>query len=172
MCTFRAGCYSKCLSWVLVLTWVSPFVQDKMVGFELGREQVILLRLHWRSTTAQYNCDSESFADYKSEAYEMFGIQYLMIKSMCCSEVVKQNKLLVFVLNFQQALEVNSTCKLYNSQLFSNTNRNWLFYYLLGWELVNRGKQCSHGKLDSTFTNRWSGFYCYVYLVLPRTSVA
>ena len=27
-CTFRASCYSVCLSWALVLTWVSPFVQD------------------------------------------------------------------------------------------------------------------------------------------------
>ena len=29
MCTFRASCYSTQLSWVLVLTWVSPFVQEK-----------------------------------------------------------------------------------------------------------------------------------------------
>ena len=34
-CTFRASCYSARLSWALVLTWVSPFVQDKksLVGF-------------------------------------------------------------------------------------------------------------------------------------------
>ena len=28
-CTFRSSCYSARLSWALVLTWVSPFVQDK-----------------------------------------------------------------------------------------------------------------------------------------------
>ena len=32
-CTFRTSCYSARLSWALVLTWVSPFVQDKIVGF-------------------------------------------------------------------------------------------------------------------------------------------
>ena len=32
-CTFRASCYSGHLSWALVLTWVSHFVQDeKKVG--------------------------------------------------------------------------------------------------------------------------------------------
>ena len=30
-CTFRAGCYSTRLSWMLVLTWVSSFVQDKLM---------------------------------------------------------------------------------------------------------------------------------------------
>ena len=35
-CTFRASCYSARLSWALVLTWVSPFVQDKNVGFWVG----------------------------------------------------------------------------------------------------------------------------------------
>ena len=28
-CTFRESCYSARLSWALVLTWVSPFVQRK-----------------------------------------------------------------------------------------------------------------------------------------------
>ena len=32
------SCYSARLSWALVLTWVSPFVQDKTVGFGLGEE--------------------------------------------------------------------------------------------------------------------------------------
>ena len=32
------SCYSARLSWALVLTWVSPFVQDKKVGFGLGEE--------------------------------------------------------------------------------------------------------------------------------------
>ena len=31
-CTFRASCYSARLSWALVITWVSPFVQDKVLG--------------------------------------------------------------------------------------------------------------------------------------------
>ena len=43
-CTFRASCYSACLSWALVLTWVSSFVQDKKLGFGLGGEKVISLR--------------------------------------------------------------------------------------------------------------------------------
>ena len=42
MCTFRASCYSARLSWALVLTRVSPFVQDKKVGFGLGGELVII----------------------------------------------------------------------------------------------------------------------------------
>ena len=59
-CTFRASCCSARLSWELVLTWVSPFVQDIKVGFGLGEEQVISLRhSRWRSTTAQYNYNSE-----------------------------------------------------------------------------------------------------------------
>ena len=37
-CTFRASCYSACLSWALVLTWVIPFIQDKKVGVWVGRE--------------------------------------------------------------------------------------------------------------------------------------
>ena len=44
LCIFRTSCYSVRLSWVLVLTWVCPFVQDKRVGFGLGEDQVILLR--------------------------------------------------------------------------------------------------------------------------------
>ena len=40
-CIFRASCYSAHLSWVLVLTWISPFVQDKKLG--LGWGKVILL---------------------------------------------------------------------------------------------------------------------------------
>ena len=36
--TFIASCYSARLSWALVLTWVSPFVQDKKLGFGLGEE--------------------------------------------------------------------------------------------------------------------------------------
>ena len=31
-CTFRAICHSARLSWMLVLTWVSPFVKDKCSG--------------------------------------------------------------------------------------------------------------------------------------------
>ena len=36
-CTFSASCYSAHLSRVIVLTWVSPFVQDKNVGVWVGR---------------------------------------------------------------------------------------------------------------------------------------
>ena len=36
MCAFRASCYGTCLSWALVMTCVSPFVQDKKFGFVLG----------------------------------------------------------------------------------------------------------------------------------------
>ena len=32
MCAFRASCYSACLSWALVLTQGSHFVQDKLVS--------------------------------------------------------------------------------------------------------------------------------------------
>ena len=38
MCTIRASCYSAHLSWSLVQTWLSPFIQDKQkVGFGLGK---------------------------------------------------------------------------------------------------------------------------------------
>ena len=37
--TFRACCYSTRLSWALVLTWVSPFIQDKKVGVWVGRRE-------------------------------------------------------------------------------------------------------------------------------------
>ena len=39
MCTFRASCYSICLSWVLVLIQVRPFIQHKKkLGFGFGGE--------------------------------------------------------------------------------------------------------------------------------------
>ena len=34
--TFGASCYNARLSWALVLTWVSPFVQDKKKELSLG----------------------------------------------------------------------------------------------------------------------------------------
>ena len=46
MCTFRASCYSARLSWALVLTWVSPFVQDKNVGFVLGKNRLSRYDIH------------------------------------------------------------------------------------------------------------------------------
>ena len=38
MCTFRVSCYSTHLLWMLVLIWVSPFIQDKKV-WGLGWEE-------------------------------------------------------------------------------------------------------------------------------------
>ena len=53
-CTFRVSFYSARLSWALVLTWVSPFVQDKKVGYfvttfalkEGGRKEIFYLTTH------------------------------------------------------------------------------------------------------------------------------
>ena len=48
---FRARCYSTRLSWALVLTWVSPFVQDKNKK-GLGREDNMLSRYDIRAEGA------------------------------------------------------------------------------------------------------------------------
>ena len=37
-CTFRASRYSACLSWALVLNWVSPFVQHKNLAVWVWEE--------------------------------------------------------------------------------------------------------------------------------------
>ena len=43
----RASCYSARLSWSLVLTWVSPIVQDK--GYTPGLDQVRVFNVHIQS---------------------------------------------------------------------------------------------------------------------------
>ena len=53
----RANCYSTRLSWALVLTWFSPFVQDKNGGIWVG------IRAGYLATTfalkEQYDYDSD-----------------------------------------------------------------------------------------------------------------
>ena len=79
-CTFRASRYSARLSWALVLTWVSPSVQDKNLAVWVGRRVDYLattfaLPEHYR----QYNCDSESEKNW-AIGFAMFLVGELIPK--------------------------------------------------------------------------------------------
>ena len=52
-CTYRANCYHARLSWALVPTWVSPFVQDpQKCSWGLGWEESRLSRYDIRAEGA------------------------------------------------------------------------------------------------------------------------
>ena len=81
-CTFRASCYSARLSWALVVTWVSPFVQNKNVGEEnrFSRYDIRAVGALPPSVNVSFNVFllGELIPKYKYVRFELFFMKVIV----------------------------------------------------------------------------------------------